>query len=229
MKLFFPQLCRGSKGRTTWYFVHWILGTTTCLVGILNIYTGLEAYHKRSSRNTSVWTIIFTAQLSFMMILYLFQDKWDYITRQGNGINIDIGNHPNNPLPSSSQQVEDNMLNEACRKSNALGTHFSRTNALNKLFQLTWTFYFFSFLFSIIVIRIWDTIYLVCNNTILYIILVLISCKGHFFGSTFSSPVFRVYFSISKIYLNFSKVYFLRVNCVKNYHLCTKLQIKHHF
>lgn len=137
LMLGFKRPKRGGKGRTTWYFVHWILGTTTCLVGILNIYTGLQAYHKRSSRNTSVWTIIFTAQLSFMIILYLFQDKWDYITRQGNGINIDIGNHPNNPLSSSSQQVEDNMLNEACRKSNALGTHFSRTNALNKLFQLT--------------------------------------------------------------------------------------------
>lgn len=127
-------MCRGTKGRTTWYFVHWILGTTTCLVGILNIYTGLQAYHKRSSRDTSVWTIIFTAQLSFMIILYLFQDKWDYITRQGMPPSI-IGNHPNNPL-SSSQQVED-LLNEPCRKSNALGTHFSRTNALNKLFQLT--------------------------------------------------------------------------------------------
>lgn len=75
-----------------------------------------------------------------MVILYLFQDKWDYLSRQGVPPGI-VGNDPNNVLTSSSQQVEDQigeLLNEApYRKSNALGSHFSRTNVLNKLFQLT--------------------------------------------------------------------------------------------
>ncbi|XP_057797708.1 cytochrome b561 domain-containing protein At4g18260-like [Salvia miltiorrhiza] len=134
----FKRPKRGTRARSAWYFLHWLLGTITCLVGILNIYTGLQAYHKRTSTNTATYTIIFTAQLSFMIIVYLFQDKWDYILRQGMPPGI-VGSDPNNPL-TSSQQVEDqirDLLNEPCRKSNALGTHFSRTNVLNKLFQLT--------------------------------------------------------------------------------------------
>ncbi|KAI3466816.1 hypothetical protein Pfo_023479 [Paulownia fortunei] len=123
---------RGTRGRSAWYFLHWILGTTICLVGILNIYTGLQAYHKRTSRSTTLWTIVFTAQVSFMIIFYLFQDKWEYILKQG----IAPGNDPNNNSPAQLDNQKD-VLNEPCRKSNALGTYFSRSNALNKLFQLT--------------------------------------------------------------------------------------------
>ncbi|KAL0328965.1 UNVERIFIED_CONTAM: Urease accessory protein G [Sesamum calycinum] len=53
---------RGSRTRRAWYFSHWILGTTVCLVGILNVYTGLQAYHKRTSRSSTLWTIVFTAE-----------------------------------------------------------------------------------------------------------------------------------------------------------------------
>ncbi|KAK4386484.1 60S ribosomal protein L18a [Sesamum angolense] len=130
---------RGSRTRRAWYFSHWILGTTVCLVGILNVYTGLQAYHKRTSRSSTLWTIVFTAEVSFMVIFYLFQDKWEYIQKQGVMINGDGG--PDNISPAAG--VDNNrkdigvLMNEPCRKSNALGTYFSRTNALDKLFQLT--------------------------------------------------------------------------------------------
>lgn len=107
-----------------------MLGTTICLVGIINVYTGLLAYHKRTSKGTSLWSIIFTAQVSFMAIFYLFQDKWDYMKKQGM-----IPSEPVNPRMDSTQK--DNFNEVSCRKSNALGTHFSRSNELNKLFQLT--------------------------------------------------------------------------------------------
>ncbi|WCJ27383.1 Cytochrome b561 domain-containing protein At4g18260 [Euphorbia peplus] len=75
---------RGNKRRSSWYFVHWILGTATSVVGIINIYTGLEAYHKKiSAGKTRIWGILFTAQISFMAFFYLFQDKWDYLQTQG--------------------------------------------------------------------------------------------------------------------------------------------------
>ncbi|KAL6544919.1 hypothetical protein OROMI_023781 [Orobanche minor] len=131
---------RGTRGRRTWYFFHWILGTTICLVGILNIYTGLQAYHKRTSRSTTLWTIVFTTQVSLMLIVYLFQDKWDYILKQGM-INASAGGGGGDLINNSSlaqlESQKNEVLNEPCRKSNALGTHFSRTNVLNKLFQLT--------------------------------------------------------------------------------------------
>lgn len=79
-----------------------------------------------------------------MVILYLFQDKWDYILRQGMPPGVVVGSYGNNDIPlpiTLSQQVEDDRIkdsfNEPSMKSNALGTHFSRTNVLNKLFQLT--------------------------------------------------------------------------------------------
>ncbi|KAL1562588.1 cytochrome b561 domain-containing protein-like protein [Salvia divinorum] len=141
----FKRPKRGARARSAWYLLHWLLGTITCLVGILNIYTGLQAYQKRSSTNTRFYTIIFTAQLSFMIILYLFQDKWDYILRQGMPPAIVGSSYQNNgaALPiTSSEQVEDDRMRDSYNelvsmKSNALGTHFSRTNVLNKLFQLT--------------------------------------------------------------------------------------------
>ncbi|KAK7836680.1 cytochrome b561 domain-containing protein [Quercus suber] len=81
---------RGSKGRSVWFFMHWLLGTAVCLLGVLNIYTGLQAYHEKTSRGIRFWTIIFTAEMSFLAFFYLFQDKWLHIQRQG----VVLGNEP---------------------------------------------------------------------------------------------------------------------------------------
>lgn len=74
---------RRTKTRSTWYLVHWILGTMISLVGIINIYTGLNAYHEKTTRGVRLWTILFTAQVCFIAFLYLFQDKWEYMQKQG--------------------------------------------------------------------------------------------------------------------------------------------------
>lgn len=137
----FGQLldCRGSKGRSVWFFFHWLLGTTICLAGIINTYTGLSAYHERTSKPISLWTIIFTAQISFMGFFYLFQDKWEYIQKQG----VILGNDVETMTPQVEIVVPrsdgQKMITrtESGRKSNALGTYFSRNNVLNKLFQQT--------------------------------------------------------------------------------------------
>ncbi|KAG5561915.1 hypothetical protein RHGRI_004829 [Rhododendron griersonianum] len=126
-----------SKGRSLWYFAHWVLGTTISLVGIFNIYTGLEAFHKRTSRSTRLWTILFTAQIFFMAFFYLFQDKWDYIKKQG----IVLGNEAIAPsdqtIPPPRENQKESLNFEPSTKSNSLGSYFSKSNALKKLFQIT--------------------------------------------------------------------------------------------
>ncbi|XP_073148303.1 cytochrome b561 domain-containing protein At4g18260-like [Henckelia pumila] len=127
----FKRPKRGTRDRSRWYLLHWILGTTISLVGNLNIYTGLHAYHKRTSKSSKPWIIIFTAQISFMAILYLVQDKWDYMKKQR------VAENGDTIISQVELDNQKDKVDEPSRKSNALGTHFSRNTALNKLFQLT--------------------------------------------------------------------------------------------
>ncbi|KAJ4975424.1 hypothetical protein NE237_000530 [Protea cynaroides] len=91
-----PQ--RGSKRRSMWYFSHWSLGTGVSMLGIINIYTGLQAYQKKTLRSTRLWTILFTAEISFIAFLYLLQDKWNYLQKQG----VILGNEPT--MPTANQK-----------------------------------------------------------------------------------------------------------------------------
>ncbi|GFP78734.1 cytochrome b561 domain-containing protein at2g30890 [Phtheirospermum japonicum] len=79
--IFRPQ--RGSKGRSIWFLFHWVMGISVSLLGVINIYTGLQAYKKRTSKNVSIWTVIFTVEISLILFLYLLQEKWQYIKEQG--------------------------------------------------------------------------------------------------------------------------------------------------
>ncbi|XP_052183237.1 cytochrome b561 domain-containing protein At4g18260-like [Diospyros lotus] len=125
---------RGGKVRSVWYFVHWGLGTTTCVVGALNVYTGLEAYHKRTSRSTRLWSILFTAQIFCIAFLYLFQDKWEYMQKQGV---VSSNQRPMIPTHTQTSNHEDLVTTEAAMiKTNSLANYFARSIALKKLFQL---------------------------------------------------------------------------------------------
>ncbi|KAI3990010.1 hypothetical protein MKX01_003713 [Papaver californicum] len=75
-----PQ--KGIKGRSKWFFIHWGLGTGITLLGVINIYTGLQAYHEKTSRSIRLWSILFTIEVCLITFLYLFQDKWNYIQKQ---------------------------------------------------------------------------------------------------------------------------------------------------
>nr|XP_011467590.1 PREDICTED: cytochrome b561 domain-containing protein At2g30890 isoform X3 [Fragaria vesca subsp. vesca] len=81
-----PQ--RDSRGRRMWFLVHWILGTALSVLGVLNIYTGLVAYHEKTSKGIKFWIIVFTAEVCFITFFYLFQEKWDYIQKKG----VTLGN-----------------------------------------------------------------------------------------------------------------------------------------
>lgn len=122
---------RGTKRRNTWYLTHWIIGTVTSMMGIINIYTGLKAYHKRTSRNTGIWTILFTAEIIFVAFFYLFQDKWEYIQKQGLISGNDHNNPQQQPAPASDQDQE---INVSTQRDNQKACTAKR-NALKNLFD----------------------------------------------------------------------------------------------
>ncbi|KAK6917202.1 Cytochrome b561/ferric reductase transmembrane [Dillenia turbinata] len=116
---------RGVKGRGKWYFIHWMLGTFVSLIGTINIYTGLQAYHERTLKSVTLWNILYTAEVSFMAFLYLFQDKWEYMQKQrviiGNNEMITPANQPNPPL---QLDTKNELVPIPCTKRNALKNHF---------------------------------------------------------------------------------------------------------
>ncbi|KAK7359624.1 hypothetical protein VNO77_01586 [Canavalia gladiata] len=113
---------RGKKERSYWYFLHWILGTIVSLVGIINIYTGLKAYHKRTLKSTTLWTILFTVEVSFIGLVYLFQDKMEYMKKQGVIVGSESIVSSNQDIPQRQNQKE--LLPVACGKRNALENLF---------------------------------------------------------------------------------------------------------
>ncbi|KAG1367953.1 cytochrome b561 domain-containing protein [Cocos nucifera] len=74
---------RGVKVRSIWYSVHWLLGIGIPILGIINIYIGLHTYHERTSKSVELWTVLFTAEIVIISFIYLFQDRWDYMMKQG--------------------------------------------------------------------------------------------------------------------------------------------------
>ncbi|KDP37960.1 hypothetical protein JCGZ_04603 [Jatropha curcas] len=122
----FLRPLRGSKRRSKWYLLHWMLGTVTSLVGIINIYTGLDAYHKKVSRNTRIWNILFTAQIFFMGFFYLFQEKWEYMQKQGmiSGNETIETTNMNQLITHTESQKVLAMVPESCAKNNALKNLF---------------------------------------------------------------------------------------------------------
>lgn len=73
---------RGLKVRSVWYFGHWFLGITLCVVGVANVYTGLHAYKERTGRSVKLCTALLTVEVSAMALVYLVQDRWDHVVRQ---------------------------------------------------------------------------------------------------------------------------------------------------
>ncbi|KMS97726.1 hypothetical protein BVRB_5g124310 [Beta vulgaris subsp. vulgaris] len=116
---------RGTSKRSLWYFLHWVFGTIICIVGILNIYTGIEAYKKRTKRSTTLWTILFTVEISSIAFLYLFQDKRDYLQKQGVYIREGGQVRPSNDQESSLRDNQKDLWKEPCPKVNALKNLFN--------------------------------------------------------------------------------------------------------
>ena len=91
-------------------------------MGIINIYTGLKAYHKRTLKSTGIWTILFTTEVAFIGLIYLLQDKLEHMKKQG----VIVGSE--SIVPSNQdilqRQNQKELLPVACPKRNALGNLF---------------------------------------------------------------------------------------------------------
>ncbi|OAY57327.1 cytochrome b561 domain-containing protein At2g30890 [Manihot esculenta] len=105
-----PQ--RGSKARSIWFFWHWMLGTAVSLLGIINIYTGLQAYHQKTYKSTRPWTALFIIEVSLIALFYLLQDKWVYMQKQG----VILGGEPVRliHLVATTQDKQKESTNESC-------------------------------------------------------------------------------------------------------------------
>ncbi|KAI4308111.1 hypothetical protein L6164_031218 [Bauhinia variegata] len=79
--LFRPK--RESKRRSVWFFSHWMIGTAVSILGVLDVYIGLLAYREKTSKSIRIWVILFTIQVALIVFLYLLQDKWVYMQKQG--------------------------------------------------------------------------------------------------------------------------------------------------
>ncbi|MCD9638354.1 hypothetical protein HAX54_022253 [Datura stramonium] len=74
---------RGSKNRGVWYAFHWLIGVTVTLLGIVNVYIGLQAYNTKTMRSTSVWSWLFSVEVAVIAFIYLLQEKWHHIKQSG--------------------------------------------------------------------------------------------------------------------------------------------------
>ena len=71
------------KGRSLWYFVHWMLGTGAVILGIVNTYSGFHSYEFFNSTSLRTVSILFSIEVSFIALFYLIQDGWNYLIQQG--------------------------------------------------------------------------------------------------------------------------------------------------
>ncbi|KAG7037492.1 Cytochrome b561 domain-containing protein, partial [Cucurbita argyrosperma subsp. argyrosperma] len=97
---------KGSRTRSLWFFIHWMLGTAVSLLGVFNVYSGLFAYHEKTSRRIRIWTIIFTVEISLISFFYLFQDKLEYIQKQGVILGSDLVTPTDQGLSPNDKQKE---------------------------------------------------------------------------------------------------------------------------
>jgi len=74
----------GAKIRTAWYAAHWIFGTGAVVLGFINIFIGMYLYEQITSKNIKGLNVAFATQIGIMGLIYMSQDRWQYLVEQGN-------------------------------------------------------------------------------------------------------------------------------------------------
>ncbi|XP_002978115.2 cytochrome b561 domain-containing protein At4g18260 [Selaginella moellendorffii] len=72
----------GQTARPVWFVLHWLLGTTTIILGFYNVYNGLRIYEMITQKSQRTLNILFSIQIAVMAVIYLLQDKWNYVKEQ---------------------------------------------------------------------------------------------------------------------------------------------------
>ncbi|GBG72122.1 hypothetical protein CBR_g11055 [Chara braunii] len=80
---------KGVRLRLPWYVQHWLFGTGAVVLGILNVFFGIDAF---AARMDDTWTsrmaslkIAFSVEVAFLFFLYLCLNDWRYILSQRAG------------------------------------------------------------------------------------------------------------------------------------------------
>ncbi|MCO5610010.1 hypothetical protein L7F22_064245 [Adiantum nelumboides] len=70
-----------ERKRGLWYATHWLLGTGTVVLACLNVFIGLQVYELISARSLFFINVAFAVQVALMVLLYLAQDRWAYLSQ----------------------------------------------------------------------------------------------------------------------------------------------------
>lgn len=99
----------GVKGRPIWYGVHWLLGTGSMILCILNLYIGIQIWEHITKGSIHNLNIAFSVQVAVMTFVYLMQDRWDYVVDQGRGLTKPIAPPSTTLTPISYSMVPTSM------------------------------------------------------------------------------------------------------------------------
>jgi hypothetical protein len=73
----------GGRSRPLWYAAHWLVGTGAVVLGFINIFIGMHVYELLSGKSLRTVNILFAIQLGVLAVIYLAQDRWQYLREQG--------------------------------------------------------------------------------------------------------------------------------------------------
>lgn len=73
----------GGRSRPLWYAAHWLVGTGAVVLGFINIFIGMHVYELVSGTSLRTFNILFAIELGVLGVIYLSQDRWQYLREQG--------------------------------------------------------------------------------------------------------------------------------------------------
>ena len=73
----------GGRSRPLWYAAHWLVGTGAVVLGFINIFIGMHVYEIISGKSLRTVNILFAIELGVLGVIYLAQDRWQYLREQG--------------------------------------------------------------------------------------------------------------------------------------------------
>ncbi|KAG7019529.1 Cytochrome b561 domain-containing protein, partial [Cucurbita argyrosperma subsp. argyrosperma] len=141
------RLARGSTQLKVFFYLHVILQTLSLLLASAGAVMSLRKFENlfnnshqriglalyvaiwaqavigtfRPQRSIGLWTVLFTAEICFIGFFYLFQDKWEFLQKQGVILEDSEGvSAPDEQQVEAQRQNPKDLLPDPCTKQNAL-------------------------------------------------------------------------------------------------------------
>jgi hypothetical protein len=65
-----------------WFIAHWLVGTTSVVLGVYDIYVGLYMWEQRTGVSVKPMNIAFSVSVAAMAAVYLLQGRWENLAFQ---------------------------------------------------------------------------------------------------------------------------------------------------